>query len=284
MIFNVPLTKRVNFGLAFAVSVAFLMLSCVLLVIPAPFGKSHCLRLDVADTLVLAVLVLAYAIAGVATGLICARQNTYVPILPNPRFKLGMMHAIWGCGALICPLAATAFIQSGRPWRTFFYTSLALGCFNLAITVFSFQLKDEMEKVVMSEEGNVVPEVPAVLREQLPGSSTPGLEDVEKSNYEDALTREALQQDLGHLSIISACQFRAVPVLRSVWQSSLGLLLMLIRHEDSFFVMCSSGIEIALSGWILTFLLEERDGNSNAGYVGTGFFGGKLLSCGASGN
>ena len=40
--------------------------------------------------------------------------------------------------------------------------------------------------------------------------------------------------------------------------------------------MCSSGIEIALSGWILTFLLEERDGNSSAGYVGTGFFAGKL--------
>lgn len=220
----------------------------------------------------LAVLVLAYGIAGVATGLICARQNTFVPILPNPRFKLGMMHAIWGCGALICPLAATAFIQSGRDWRTFFYTSLALGCFNLAITVLSFQLKDEVEIVAIEAEGNVIREVPALVE----GHPETASEDVEKKSEDIGTGRETLQQNLGHISIPSACRFRAVPALRSVMQpvdepySSAS-----VATTDSFFVMCSSGIEIALSGWILTFLLEERSGSSSAGYVGTGFFGGK---------
>lgn len=33
-----------------------------------------------------------------------------------------------------------------------------------------------------------------------------------------------------------------------------------------------------LAGWIVTFIMDERHGNSNSGYISSGFFGGIDIS------
>ncbi|OBZ67903.1 Bypass of stop codon protein 6 [Grifola frondosa] len=48
-------------------------------------------------------------------------------------------------------------------------------------------------------------------------------------------------------------------------------------HFLSLFSLIYVGVEVTLGGWIVTFVQEKRGGNSNAGYISSGFFGGLML-------
>jgi fucose permease len=37
------------------------------------------------------------------------------------------------------------------------------------------------------------------------------------------------------------------------------------------------GIEFTIGSWAVTFIIEERGGNSDSGYISTGFFGGLMI-------
>ncbi|KAG9017974.1 hypothetical protein FRB90_012799 [Tulasnella sp. 427] len=45
----------------------------------------------------------------------------------------------------------------------------------------------------------------------------------------------------------------------------------------SAFILIYVGIEVAIGGWIVTFLINKRGGGPSAGYVSSGFFGGLML-------
>ena len=155
-------------------------------------------------------MVIGYSVAGLASALLETRMNNFISIQQNARMKLGLLHAIYGIGALASPLAATAFVLSSRVWRTFFWTSLALGIFNVLLVVFAFRLQDELELQSTHQlESNIEPcETPST---ELSKGSEPDLETVVKNTEESRL---ALQQHLGHVSIWAAVKIRAVSVLR----------------------------------------------------------------------
>ncbi|KAI0343383.1 MFS general substrate transporter [Trametopsis cervina] len=48
-------------------------------------------------------------------------------------------------------------------------------------------------------------------------------------------------------------------------------------HFLSFWTLIYVGIEVTLSGWIVTFLQQKRDGGASTGYISSGFFGGLML-------
>ncbi|KAF7983466.1 hypothetical protein HWV62_21756 [Athelia sp. TMB] len=45
-------------------------------------------------------------------------------------------------------------------------------------------------------------------------------------------------------------------------------------HALAFFILVYVGAEVTLGGWIVTFIISERDGGRSAGYISSGFFGG----------
>jgi fucose permease len=45
-------------------------------------------------------------------------------------------------------------------------------------------------------------------------------------------------------------------------------------HIMVAFVFVYVGAEVTVGGWIVTFLIAERGGGAEAGYVSSGFFGG----------
>ncbi|KAL1946211.1 hypothetical protein VTO73DRAFT_15338 [Trametes versicolor] len=55
----------------------------------------------------------------------------------------------------------------------------------------------------------------------------------------------------------------------------------MIRNKDvhflSFFALIYVGVEVTMGGWSVTYILEQRHGSSNAGYISSGFFGGIML-------
>jgi fucose permease len=46
-----------------------------------------------------------------------------------------------------------------------------------------------------------------------------------------------------------------------------------IVHYLAFFLFVYVGLEIAIGGWITTFIIERREGGPDSGYIATGYFG-----------
>ena len=48
-------------------------------------------------------------------------------------------------------------------------------------------------------------------------------------------------------------------------------------HLMSIFLFLYVGVEVCIGGWIVTFVINERSGGRNSGYVSSGFWGGLTL-------
>jgi fucose permease len=66
-----------------------------------------------------------YAVAGFGLALQDAQLNTYVARLPDSTTKLGIVHAMYGTGALSSPIAATLLMKATTPPPLFYFTNLA---------------------------------------------------------------------------------------------------------------------------------------------------------------
>ena len=73
------------------------------------------------------VLVVAYIFAGVANGLAEAAWNTYLGNMENSNEILGLLHGVYGLGAVISPLIATNMItKANAPWYYFYFFMVGL--------------------------------------------------------------------------------------------------------------------------------------------------------------
>ncbi|CAA7270200.1 unnamed protein product [Cyclocybe aegerita] len=48
-------------------------------------------------------------------------------------------------------------------------------------------------------------------------------------------------------------------------------------HLVAFFILVYVGVEVTIGGWIVTFIIEVREGGPSSGYIASGFFGGLAL-------
>ncbi|KAF9013472.1 major facilitator superfamily domain-containing protein [Cyathus striatus] len=48
-------------------------------------------------------------------------------------------------------------------------------------------------------------------------------------------------------------------------------------HFMALFALIYVGVEVTLGGWIVTFIIQKRDGGPSAGFISSGFFGGLTL-------
>lgn len=102
-----------------------------------------------------------------------ATSNIYVSTLPNAEWKLGWLHAsckspralvslslslsrramltcarVDGLGALVCPLAATAFASAGHKFSFFYIVSIGLALVNVAVLLYAFRFSYRMDEQV----------------------------------------------------------------------------------------------------------------------------------------
>lgn len=87
----------------------------------------------------------AYAVIGFGMALQDAQANVFVSTLPNMEQRLGFLHAIYGLGALVCPLAATAFASSGIQFSYFYALSLGLALLNVLVLLYGFRFRWRLE-------------------------------------------------------------------------------------------------------------------------------------------
>jgi fucose permease len=50
-----------------------------------------------------------------------------------------------------------------------------------------------------------------------------------------------------------------------------------ILHVFAAFSLIYVGAEVTLGGWIVTYVVQERNGGPSAGYISSGFFGGLAM-------
>ncbi|KAJ5889005.1 Major facilitator superfamily domain general substrate transporter [Penicillium taxi] len=166
------------------------------------------------------VLVISFVFAGFGNGLQDAAWNAYVGNMANANELLGILHGVYGMGAVISPLIATSMItRADLPWYYFYYLMVSFAAIETVACGTTF----------WKATG-------AAFRATILRSNT--------DNGKSSL-REALWQR---------------PSARVTWICSL-------------FLLGYVGVEVALGGWIVTFMLRERHGSSFAsGMTATGFW------------
>ncbi|KAE9373961.1 MFS general substrate transporter [Stipitochalara longipes BDJ] len=83
-------------------------------------------------------MAMCYAIAGFGLALQDAQYNTYIARLPDAATKLGIVHAIYGVGALSSPIVATLLMQAKVAPPLFYFTNLAWCAMSLTALVAGF--------------------------------------------------------------------------------------------------------------------------------------------------
>ncbi|KAI9372289.1 major facilitator superfamily domain-containing protein [Aspergillus egyptiacus] len=68
------------------------------------------------------VLLVAYAFVGLGNGLIDAGWNAWIGDMVSASTLMGFLHAFYGLGATVSPAIATAMIDHGLKWSTFYFT------------------------------------------------------------------------------------------------------------------------------------------------------------------
>ncbi|KAL2820087.1 major facilitator superfamily domain-containing protein [Aspergillus granulosus] len=68
------------------------------------------------------VLLVGYAFVGLGNGLIDAGWNAWIGDMVNSSTLMGLLHAFYGLGATVSPAVATAMIDHGLNWYTFYFT------------------------------------------------------------------------------------------------------------------------------------------------------------------
>ncbi|KAI0763038.1 MFS general substrate transporter [Trametes elegans] len=168
------------------------------------------------------VFVIGYVFSGFGMSFLDAGSNAFVASLDeNTSTKMGIMHAVYGAGAMCSPLVSTQFARLPR-WSFVYLVHIGITLVNAMLEMLAFRFGNQEQ----------------CLREI--GQSPP-----EKTKDSEA----------------GVNKYKQVFRLRAV-------------HLMGLFIFVYTGVEITIGGWIVTYVINERHGGPNAGYISSGFFGG----------
>ncbi|GAA5827386.1 hypothetical protein JCM11251_003789 [Rhodosporidiobolus azoricus] len=221
-----------------------------------------------------------YALGGIGLALQDAQANVYVAQLPGAETKLGYLHGAYGLGAAVCPLAATAFASSGILFARFYSISLGIAVVNIGILLYAFRFSyrvDDSEPLKKTIEAPGLP--PARLQAQG--------DDIELAERRDSTAATSFVDkqpgiaEAEQASVQLSQLDTALPVKKEKksWKNNVLYLTLWNRTTIflSLFTFLYVGSEVAMGGWIVTYMIEDRGGGSDAGYVASGFWFGLML-------
>jgi fucose permease len=74
--------------------------------------------------------VVSFIFAGFGNGLEDAAWNAWIGNMANANEVLGLLHGVYGLGAVLAPLIATSMIARAQmPWFNFYYVMVRLGTY-----------------------------------------------------------------------------------------------------------------------------------------------------------
>ncbi|EEQ88899.2 MFS transporter [Blastomyces dermatitidis ER-3] len=190
------------------------------------------------------VLVIAFIIAGFANGLADAAWNAWVGGMANANELLGLLHGSYGLGALLAPTIATSLItKAGWQWYEFYYLVAGSAFLELVFLGASFwnataaQYRETHQRNDNVSHSAMIP------------------------------SDEEQQQHVSKRDIILSKIFGNSRTAEAAKNK--------ITWICAFFLIAYVGIEVALGGWIVTFMIRVRHASNFAsGMASTGFWAG----------
>lgn len=183
------------------------------------------------------VLVLAFIFAGFGNGLADCAWNAWVGSMANANELLGFLHGFYGAGAMVAPTIATSLVTKANwPWYRFYYIAAGMAFLELvSMTVAFWDATGEK------------------YREAIAAASGPS---ESRESIDLRHLKSSLRRALG--------QSRTAEALKNK-----------ITWICSIFLTAYVGAEVALGGWVVTFMMRIRHGSPFAsGMTSTGFWGG----------
>ncbi|KAK0454062.1 MFS general substrate transporter [Desarmillaria tabescens] len=124
---NIPLTEKLGFGKMIVLGSIFQVVAYALQSAALPFPA----------------FLIAYTINGIGMAFQDAQANGYVACFQNnPETKMGILHAVYGVGALCSPLVATQFAYLPR-WSFHYLSSFGVALTNTIFLWAVFRLKSQ---------------------------------------------------------------------------------------------------------------------------------------------
>ncbi|KAM3529905.1 hypothetical protein MY4038_005207 [Beauveria bassiana] len=182
-------------------------------------------------------LVFAFMLAGFGNGIYDAAWNAWVGNLDKSSELLGFLHAFYGIGGVISPFISTAMItKGGLSWYAFYYI-MVCNNFNRSRTGLIDQIGIAGVELV-----------------SLTAAFWKSTGPVYQAAY-----KESQQTQIRHETGLGEALFQK-PAARVSWVSALFLLLYV-------------GVEVALGGWIVTFMSKVRKQDDfSSGMSAAGFW------------
>ncbi|OJT08121.1 Bypass of stop codon protein 6 [Trametes pubescens] len=166
--------------------------------------------------------VIGYLFSGFGMSFLDAGSNAFVASLSEDTSnKMGIMHALYGVGAMCAPLVSTQFARFQR-WSFVYLVHIGITLANAVLEVLAFRFKSQED--CLQETGQAPPE-------------------------------KTKESEAGMNKYQQIFRLRAV-------------------HLMAFFIFTYVGVEVTIGGWIVTYVINERHGGPNSGYISSGFFGG----------
>lgn len=147
-------------------------------------------------------LIVFFLIAGFANGIEDAAWNAWIGKLANPNELLGLLHGIYGVGAVLSPLIATSLItKAGWGWWGFYYLMVGAAAIELVTSLAAFW-------------GATAHHFKASSSSAPPSSSA---ENADDSNSSGKLLKEALRSRVSWVAAIFLLGYVGVEVALGGW-------------------------------------------------------------------
>lgn len=204
------------------------------------------------------VIVLGFFFGGLGAAIAISQMNIFLSRLEKASTALGYYHGCYGIGATLSPLIATQFVNHNFAWHYYYLIVLGamiINCINL------FASFSGADKDLAPWDGKEDLPQEDITHGNITGNeieTSIGLSDL--NNQSRDLAEESLMKE--EKKRLDKELFKLALQNKTVW--TLGL-----------FLFFYQGSEVAMGGWIVTFLLEYRNGNPKyVGYVASGYWGG----------
>lgn len=185
-------------------------------------------------------LVVVYILVGLGSGTKQAAWNSYVGGMQNPNELLGLLHGFYGAGATITPsVASVLFTKHGWQWFQIYYPLVGMAAVDVLFSLSAFATQSGR---TYRESNCAEPQ-----ERSEPGSPPP---DHRRNESPDRLAKFRHSQTF-------LCLRTKVVLLSSAY------------------LLSYVGSEVALGGWMVTFLIKVRHGTAFAsGLASSGFWAG----------
>ncbi|CAK9782537.1 unnamed protein product [Cutaneotrichosporon oleaginosum] len=250
---NVWITDRIGFGLACPLGALAHVVSYLLCGTGAPY----------------AVFLVGYAFNGFGLSLQDAQVNNIASRLPNAGTKMAFVQACFGLGGTLAPFLSTAFAANVVEAWYYYFVAMGVAIVAFVVMLVAFDMRTE-EQLIQPEDWEAGERLETAQdRERAAAAQAQAaLSEKKKEQTEGAEAKSEPEPEpeleIAKKRATSGQKMKRIFATPAVW-ALMGFSFLYI------------GVEVAISSWMTSFLIEKRGGNANAGYAVTGFWGGMTV-------